>query len=131
MSTNSYSYLDFSFPKDTEYNADCELAEYLTDDGDRWKSIGGEGDGRYVEGILDEVLELFDGKRLDKVPGLELDLTYQCFDDEPWYCTVSIKDGEVECQEAVMTWRDCSLEDTFVDIGRPNVKKAREVWNRD
>ena len=130
MSTSSYSNISLSFPNGTKHNTYCELADSLHDDGNRWKLTGLEGDGRYIDGILDEVIELFDGKRLDEVPGLTLELLYECFDDDPWYCTVTIDDGKVKCQEAVMSWHECTLDATGVDIGQPMVRAAKRAWTQ-
>lgn len=128
MSVCSYFNVTCTFPKDTKIYKQpysCELVE--TSDG-RYE-VGWESEGDYSNHLFDELVEMF-GKPLDEVPGLYLDSFYHYYEDEGWQFMIEIKDGEVKCSETEIVWKPTTVETAGIDIGRPNVEKAREIWER-
>lgn len=129
MSISSYYDYTCTFPKDTEFD---KAVMNVEDKGDRWE-IYDEGDGAYSETCLEELVEVF-GKPLDKVPGLELDLYYECHEDGFWKMELDIMDGKCTYRESEIHMVEHPMSDCPVDIaiGTPegNVREAKKIWKR-
>ena len=129
MSTSSFMSYECTFPKGTKMNEDAALfaSEYVKEKDDRWH-IYNDGEGYHSDDYLLDLIDLLCGERLDKVPGLELDANYQCWEDGEWEHTISIKDGKVKCQETETRWIDSDLDKIEANIGQPLVSVAERAW---
>ena len=122
MSINSYYTLRFTFPVSTEVttslvgtNNKRVHGAWVTCDGSVY-TVDDEGSGFYSIGLLDWVIDLF-GKPLDEVPGLHLELGYECYEEDPFACTLRIDDGKVDYEEATMCWKKAPMSECFIAIG--------------
>lgn len=127
MSVCSYYEYEATFPKDTPLNEDSVFYGLVEEYGDQWR-VADEGDGDYSDTFLNGLIDVL-GKALDEVPGLVLDAYYHLYDDDGWQFMLHIDDGKVECQETEIVWRACDLNDTDVNLGIGNLRKAKEAWD--
>lgn len=128
MISSFYNYT-CTFPKDTEFD---KAAMRVKDKGNRWE-IYDEGDGAYSDTCLEELVSVF-GKPLDKVPGLELDLYYECHENEYWTMTLAIRDGKCTYKESEINMVEHNMSDCPVDIAvgttEGKVREAKKIWER-
>lgn len=133
MGISSFMSYDCTFPKGTKINESSELfASRHSHKCMKMKEglwhVHDEGEGYHSDDYLDDLIDLLCGVRLDKVPGLELDANYQCWEDGEWEHTISIKDGKVKCHETETRWIDSDLDRIEANIGQPLVSVAKNAW---
>lgn len=124
MGYRSYTTYDCSVPDTTTLHGEvgtCNAWVLLTSEhvGDRYV-IHYEGETRWVDNILDELINLFQ-MPLDKVPGLELHCHYETDEDGHWECELDIKDGECVYKESEIRMIEHPMYECMINLdGRSN-----------
>lgn len=121
MSYYSYTSYDCTVPDTTVLHGDfgkgylfpCMACDHDAENGVYKISLDGET--RYVDNILDDLISLFQ-MPLDEVPGLELHCHYETDEDGHWECELDIVDGKCKYAESEIRMVEQPMKDCLIRI---------------
>lgn len=122
---NSWGSIDCVFPKGTPTKTNVYTAEE-TKDGKLY--VYDDIYDQYSTHVLDNLVAFF-GRPLDKVPGLELNLTYETCDEGFFRMEMDIVDGKVTYRESRIVMEERPISESPFDFGQPNIETARRAWD--
>lgn len=122
---DSWGSIDCVFPKDTELKTDAYI---ICENGKDMFAIYDDFYDQYSNHVLDDLVAFF-GRPLDKVPGLELHVSFETCEEGFFKMELDIVDGKVTYRESRIVMEERPICKSPFDFGQPNIEKARRAWD--